>query len=461
MLDDMIDLLAEIDRRPVWQPMPDSLQEELKTAIPRESKDLQLIYEDFRRLVLPYAIGAHPRLVGWVHGGGTAAGILAEILSAGLNANAGGRNHSPVKIEHAVIRWAAEMLEYPPSASGLLLTGTSIANFIAVIIARTHHLGAEVKKTGLNEAKLVGYASAAAHVCVSRAFDFAGLGSTALRLIPCDELGRMQTSLLNEAIVVDIADGFVPFLVIGTAGSVDTGAIDDLHTIAAICRREKVWFHVDAAFGAIGMLSQNVRNLLKGISESDSVAFDFHKWGQVQYDAGCLVVKDSNAHTTAFSSNPNYLSREPRGLAAGYPWPCDLGPDLSRGFRALKIWFTLQAYGADKLGAVVDHCCALAEAMGNRIEEEQELELVAPVTLNIVCFRYVPITNLIDANHDLDQLNKDIVADLQESGLAAPSTTIVNNKLAIRAAFVNHRTSHKDVNDLLDGVLSIGRKRRQ
>ncbi len=456
MLDDMIDYLADIRQNPVWRPMPDSVCAELQIPLPSESKELELIYEDFCRLIMPYFIGAHPRLVGWVHGGGTAAGMLADILTAGMNANVGGRNHSPVKLEKEVIRWAAEMLGYPSNASGVLVTGTSIANFIAVIVARTRLLGQQVRQNGLQGKQLVAYTSAAAHVCVSRAMDMSGLGSNSLRLIPCDALGRMQVSALEQRITTDIANGFVPFLVIATAGSVDTGAIDDLMNIAAVCKREKLWFHVDAAFGAIGMLSPTVRLLLNGISESDSVAFDFHKWGQVQYDAGCLVVKDASAHANAFSSHASYLGREQRGLAAGHPWPCDFGPDLSRGFRALKVWMTLQVYGTKQLGAVVDHCCELAQAMAKRIEQEPELELIAPVTLNVICFRYI---GKGDTKDNLDQLNKDIVADLQESGIAAPSTSIVNGQLAIRAAFVNHRTRLSDINALLDGVLTLGRKR--
>ena len=458
MLDDMIDHIAEIGRKPVWKLMPEIACAELQAPLPRIGKDLEQIYQDFQRLILPYAAGPHPRFVGGLHGGGTVAGMLAEMLSAGMNLNVMGRNHSPVKVERQVVRWAAEMLGFPLDASGVLISGTSMANFIAVITARTHFLGAQVRQNGLQGKKLVAYASSAAHVCIARAMDMAGLGKHSLSLIPCDEAGRMQIAALEQTIKEDRAAGLSPFLIVGTAGTAETGAIDNLPAIARICRRDRVWFHVDAAFGAIGMLSPTVRPLLNGISELDSVGFDFHKWGQVQLDCGCILVKDAKTHEAAFSDRHYYCRREERGIATDWPWPCDFGPDLSRSFRALKVWITLQAYGAERIGEVVDHCCELARSMSHRIEQEPELELLAPVTLNIVCFRYIGAPEQPKISN-LDHLNEDIVADLQESGLAIPSTAIINNQLAIRASLANHRTSSSDIDAFIDGVLSAGRRR--
>jgi aromatic-L-amino-acid decarboxylase len=210
------------------------------------------------------------------------------------------------------------------------------------------------------------------------------------------------------------------------------GAIDDLRALSALCRDEKLWFHVDGAYGALGILSPEMAPRLAGLEQADSIAFDFHKWGQVPYDAGFLMVRDGTKHRDTFAAPAAYLRRETRGLAAGSQWPCDLGPDLSRGFRALKTWFTLKSYGADKLGAMIGRTCALARYLESRVLAEPRLELLAPAQLNIVCFRYRSI--------DADTLNAEIVADIHESGIAAPSTTTIHGNLAIRAAIVNHRT---------------------
>jgi glutamate/tyrosine decarboxylase-like PLP-dependent enzyme len=232
---------------------------------------------------------------------------------------------------------------------------------------------------------------------------------------------------------------------------VDIGAIDDLMALSALCREENLWFHVDGAFGAFGVLAPSLAPRLAGLQHADSIALDFHKWGQVPYDAGLLIVRDGERHRDAFAAPAAYLQRQARGLAAGEPWPCDLGPDLSRGFRALKTWFTLKAYGTEKLGAMIERTCALAAYLEARILAEPRLELMAPVQLNIVCFRY--------RADNADKVNGDIVADIQESGISAPSTTKLGGQLAIRAAIVNHRTDVGDIDALLAAVLEFGAKR--
>ena len=244
---------------------------------------------------------------------------------------------------------------------------------------------------------------------------------------------RIDLDALEKAIDADRRAGLTPFLVVGTAGTVDTGAIDNLDALAAICRRERLWFHVDGAFGALAILAPDLAPRLKGIERADSLAFDFHKWGQVPYDAGFILVRDGVLHRKTFAASAPYLRKELRGLAAGAPWPCDYGPDLSRGFRALKTWFTLKVYGTEALGAVISRTCALARYLESRIAETPELELLAPVELNVVCFRY--------RAEDAQRINPRIVIELQESGLVAPSTTVLDGRLAIRVAIVNHRTS--------------------
>ena len=454
MLDDMIDHIATIRAGPVWQPIPDAVRAQFGEALPRQPSGLGEVYRVFGDCIAPYATGnVHPGFMGWVHGGGSAVGMLAEMLAAGLNANLGGRDHMPIEVERQIVAWTAEMFGFPAGASGIFVTGTSMANLMAVVVARRSALGRDVRQHGLGEdgARLTAYTSKAAHGCISKAMDIAGLGSDALRCIAIDQAHRIDVAALRAQIARDRASGLRPFLVVASAGTVDVGAIDDLAALAALCRDEQLWFHVDGAFGALVILSDVLAPRLAGIEQADSIALDFHKWGQVPYDAGFLLVRDGERHRDAFAAPAAYLRRETRGLAAGSIWPCDLGPDLSRGFRALKTWFTLKTFGTEKLGAVITRCCALASYLEQRVLAEPRLELLAPVNLNIVCFRY--------RADDANTVNGEIVIDIQESGIAAPSTTVLDGRLAIRAAIVNHRTDVCDVDALVDAVLEFGARK--
>ena len=454
MLDEMIDWLSTSRERPVWKQMPVDARAAFRTPIPATGLPMEEIYEDFQRLILPYSsANEHPRMMGWVNGGGSAAGLLAELLTGIFNVNCGGRDHAAIEVERQVIAWAAEMVGMPAETSGVLLAGSSMANMVAVLVARRAALGDAVRSQGVLSAPLTAYASVAAHGCIPRAMDMAGLGSDAVRLIPADENHRMRLDLLRDAIASDRAAGKIPFLVVGTAGTVDCGAIDDLDAVADIAADEKIWFHVDGAFGATAALSAAYRPMLRGIERADSLAFDFHKWAQVPYDAGCVLVRDPQAHIATFAQSLAYLTQEVRGLAGNPPWPRDLGPDLSREFRALKIWMTLKAYGTEGIARVVESGCAIARHLAARIDREPALELLAPVTLNIVCFR------VRAGAADTDALNREIVADLQEAGIAAPSTTTIDGRLAIRAALFNHRTIATDADALVDGVLDMARRR--
>ena len=465
MLDDMIDRLADLRAQPVWQHMPEALRAELRVPLPEAGSPPEAVYEDFKRLVAPYSVGnTHPRFMGWVHGGGTGIGMLAELLAGGLNANLGGRDHAPIEVERQVVRWAAEMAGMPADSSGLLVTGSSMANMIAVLVARRHAAGAEVRSHGVEGRRLVGYAAASVHGCIPRAFDMAGLGTAALRGIGCDPRQRLDVAALRHAIARDRRDGLQPFLVVGTAGTVDTGAVDDLAALADVCAGEGLWFHVDGAFGALAALSPRLRHRLAGIERADSLAFDFHKWAQVPYDAGCIVVRDPALQAQTFAQSLAYLAREDRGTAGNAPWPADLGPDLSRGFRALKVWMTLRTYGSAEIGRMVERCCAVAAHLEARVLAEPELELLAPVSLNIVCFRVRhPDGDRRDRAQqdptDWDRFNSELVKDLQESGIAVPSTTMIGGQRAIRAAIVNHRTETGDIDMMVDALLRLAAAR--
>src|SRR5215471_9536613 len=422
MLDDVFDYLEHIRARPVWRPIPDALRARFHASVPHAPMDLAAVHEEFLHDILPFAVGnAHPGFMGWVHGGGNVAGMLAEMLAAGLNANLGGRDHAPIEVERQIVRWTAQLFGFPESATGLFVTGTSMANMLGVLVARADAFGLSVRRKGLAayRKRPIAYTSAAAHGCIAQAMDLCGLGSDALRLVPTNTRHQIDSAALASAIAADRAAGLTPFLVVGTAGTVDVGAIDDLAALADIAQREALWFHVDGAFGALAMLAPDLAPMLAGIERADSIALDFHKWGQVPYDAGFVLVRDAALHQSTFASSAAYLRREARGLAAGGPWPCDFGPDLSRGFRALKTWFTLKVHGTERIGRAISRSCALAQYLKSRVAAEERLKLLAPVELNIVCFRY--------RCPDADRVNARIVADLHESGIVAPSTTMVGS----------------------------------
>jgi aromatic-L-amino-acid/L-tryptophan decarboxylase len=451
MLDDILDYVEHIRERPVWQPIPSDVRAHFGTSAPPNPTDIAAVHDEFMRYILPFATGnTHPGFMGWVHGGGNVPGMLAEMLAAGLNANLGGRDHVPIEVERQVVQWVRQFFGFPETASGLFVTGTSMANLLGVLVARTDALGVGVRRYGVasGQPRITAYTSAAAHGCVAQAMDLSGLGTGSLRVVPTNDLQQINLAALDRAIVADRHAGFTPFLVVGTAGTVDVGAIDDLVGLAHVARRENLWFHVDGAFGALAVLAPDIAPRLAGIECADSIALDFHKWAQVPYDAGFLLVRDGTLHRDTFASPAAYLRRETRGLAAGPSWPCDLGPDLSRGFRALKTWFTFKVHGTDAIGAVISRTCALARYLEHKVIATPKLELLAPVALNIVCFRY--------RGEDANRLNTNIVADLQESGIVAPSTTMIDGHLAIRAAIVNHRTDERDIDSLIDATVAFG-----
>jgi aromatic-L-amino-acid decarboxylase len=451
-LDLMIGFLRGVADGPVWRQSPPDVLARFDAPLPHEGQDFAGVLDTFRSSILPYGTGnLHPLFMGWVHGAGTPYGMIAEMLAAGLNANCGGRNHIGIDVERQIARWAAEIFGYPADASGLFVTGTSMATFLGLLIARDAANGHQVRRNGLKaDPQLVLYASSEAHGCVPQAADLAGIGSAHLRLVPIDAHGGMDVGALRDAIRSDRDAGHRPFLVVGTAGTVNTGAFDDLDAIADVSRNEGLWFHVDGALGALAILSPTLRPRLKGLERSQSIAFDFHKWAHVPYDAGFLMVRDPDLHRATFANPVPYLGRARRGLGSGGTWPRDLGPDLSRGFRALKTWMTIRTLGTDRIGAAIDRCCAVARHLQKLVLASDGFVPAAPVPLNIVCFglRGRPEDGLLEA----------IVMDLQERGVAAPSMTVLGGKPVIRAAIVNHRTGERHM-DLFVRELEASRQR--
>jgi len=443
MLDDMFDHLQNIRQQPVWQQAPKHVQDKFQSPLNEASEPLEQLHQQFMHDILPYSVGnTHPGFMGWVHGGGTAVGMLAEMLAGGLNANLGGRNQIPIDVEWQVIRWMRDLFSFPETSSGILTSGTSSATIIALTVARQRiaqvHHGFAV------------YTSDQTHDCIARALNIIGINKQCLRIIPSTQHYTMDTKALQLRIKLDQQHGIIPWLIVGTAGCVNTGSIDDLSELANIAKATKSWLHIDGAFGALGMLSSHISPRLKGIEQADSMAIDFHKWGQVPYDAGMVLMRDGELHRHCFSTTATYLQREQQGLAAHSPWPCDYGMDLSRGFRALKVWFTFKHIGRHRLGAMIDHCCELARDLEKQIQAMPDFIVMADVPLNIVCFRYCGDRTLSDEHYD--DLNRAIICHVQDSGLAAPSQTRLQGRIVIRAAIVNHRTQHEDIGKLLASV---------
>lgn len=449
MLDDILDHISSIEDRPLWQSAPAEIRAAFDTPPPLAPTPLTDIHNEIRDRILPYGSGnGHPGFMGWVQGGGTAVGMLGDMIAAGLNANLGGRDHIPLAVERQVGRWMRDVFDFPSTADGLFFTGTSQATLVAVAVARARALGPSVRREGLcAHPKLTAYASTEAHTCIQRALDIAGIGSAQLRSIPIDTDRRMDLIQLRRAIEADLNSGYRPFFVVGSAGTVNTGAIDDLAALADIAARFNLHFHVDGALGAFGVLAPDLKPLYSGIAQADSIAFDFHKWAQVPYDAGFLLVADGAWLRESFASDAAYLSRAEQGIAGGDWWPYDLGPDLSRGFRALKTWMTIKTYGLDHLGHVISGTCGLAQQLANRIDSEPLLNRLAPVTLNVVCFSY---------GQPASDVNRLIVERLHVEGSVAPSLTVLDGKPVIRAAIVNHRTRSDHIERMVDDVLRIG-----
>lgn len=452
-VDDLVEHLANVRERPAWQPVPDSVRAALRQPLPRTPSSAGDVYELVRSLVYPYTLGnTHPRHWGWVTGTGTATSMLAELIAAGLNANCAGFAQSPALVEEEAVRWMAEAMGFPPDSSGLFVSSGSIANLTAMAVARSAGAGYDVRSQGVN-GRLTMYCSTETHSSVQKGAEVLGLGHQALRRIPVGPDFRVDVTALERAIRDDRASGATPVAVIGNAGTVNTGAIDDLEALAEVCRRNNVWFHVDGAFGAGAAFSPTLRERVHGIERADSLSFDPHKWMYLNYDVSLVLVRDPAAHRAAFRLVPSYLTPVGRGITPHELTQAQLGIDLSRGFRALKVWMALKLHGVDTYGAMIEQNVAQARYLADLVEADERLELLAPVPLNIVCFRY---RGAVAGDERLNEVNREILLRLQESGVAAPSGTQLHGRFAIRAAITNHRTRRRDLDVLATAVAETG-----
>jgi glutamate/tyrosine decarboxylase-like PLP-dependent enzyme len=456
MIDDMMDHLEQIREQPSWRIMPLEAKQFLQKPVPLKPEDINNVYQEFKQYIFPYNKGnIHPRFFAWVQGTGTPFGVLAEMLAATMNPNNAIGEHAAMYVELQVIEWCKQMLNYPREASGILLSGASMANVTALTIARDHQVKLSVRQKGLRnvEPKMVLYCSEETHSCVQKAVELIGLGTESIRKISTDSGYKIIPGLLVDAIEKDISEGFTPFCIVGNAGTVNTGAIDPLEELTAIAKKYKLWLHIDGAFGALAKMVPEYEAQLKYIEQADSLAFDLHKWMYMPYEIACVLVRNKEAHRNSFAITPSYLEPETSGLAGG-PEPFNnYGPELSRGFKSLKVWMSLKEHGLEKYIAMIRQNIAQAFYMGHLIEQEKELELLTPVTLNIVCYRFKKETC---TNDDLNRLNKEILIRLQEQGIASPSSTILKGSFAIRVAIVNQRSRQSDFELLVKETLRIG-----
>lgn len=459
MVDDMIDHLAALPSRPAWQPMPEAVRAALSEPVPIEPIGEEAAYRQFREQVLPFPNGnLHPRFFGWVQGNGTPLGMMADMLAAGMNAHLAGFNQAPALVEQQVVNWMCTLLGQPPTAGGLLVTGGSMANLLGLAAARHARAGFNVRRDGMQGAahpRLTIYGSTETHGWAQKAAELLGLGDSGFRRIAVDADYRIDLPALRAAVAADRARGHRPICVIANAGTVNTGAIDPLDALADYCRDEDLWLHVDGAFGALAAMSPNLRPLVRGLERADSLACDLHKWMYLPFDIACAVVRDERLLRDAFAISPAYLKETARGVIAGGLPFADRGIDLTRGFKALKAWMSLKAYGAAKFARLIDQNVAQAAYLRERIEADPELELTAPVPLNIVCFRFNPGGVSPD---ELNRINEEILLMLQESGAAVPSSTVLGGRFSLRAAIVNHRTRRADLDLLLRETVTIGRR---
>lgn len=457
-IDDTIEHLRGLRDGPPWQPMPQNVRATiLDERVPHAGIGAEAAYRDFVELVRPYPSGnLHPRSWGWVRGNGTPLGALADYLASSLNPNVGGFDQAPVLVEQKVVRWFAELFGLPRDAGGVMTSGGTMANVLALAAARNARAGFDVRADGLQGAhpRLVVYGSAETHGWLKKGCEFLGLGASAFRRVRVDDEFRIDVGALEEMIAADRAAGLRPFCIVGTAGTVNTGATDDLGALADVATRESLWFHVDGAFGALVSLSPQYAHLVRGMERADSIAFDLHKWGYLPYDIACTLVRRDEDLVKTFSVHAAYLEVETRGATANLGfYHADRGIELSRSFKALKAWMSLRAEGVDAWGTRITRNVEQMQRMAARIEAHPSLELCAPVPLNIVTFRWV---HPGATPNQLDAVNRETLLRVQERGIALPSATTLPRGYAIRCANTNHRTTDEDLDALVDAVAAIG-----
>jgi len=466
LIDQLADLLAAVPAHPlVHDESPSELRAalDLDRPLPEHGVDARSLLEAAARDLFAHSLfNQHPRFFGYITAPPAPIGILGDLLASALNPNVGGWRLSPAasEVEAQTIRWIAEIVGYPTSCGGLFVSGGNMANFVCFLAARRARAPWDVRTAGARGPQgeqLAVYGSVETHTWIQKAADLGGLGTDAVRWIPTDAHQRMDVNALRARIDADLAAGVVPFMVVGTAGSVSTGVIDPLRDIATLCGERGLWFHVDGAYGGFAAALPDAPADLVAIAGADSVAVDPHKWLYAPLEAGCALVRDVDHLRQAFSYHPAYYHFEQ--AATNF---VDLGPQNSRGFRALKVWLALQHAGAEGYRRMMADDIALARLLATAVERHPDLAL-ATLGLSIVTFRYVP-GDLAGGADDapvaeyLETLNREILDRVQRGGQAFVSNAVVDGRYLLRACIVNFHTSRADVEALPDVVAEAGRQ---
>ena len=457
--------LAGLPRRPVFQRMEESERQALMNmAMPAAPLSGDEILRLLAERILPHPMGnGHPRFFGWVNSPPAMLAVITEILAAAMNPSCAGGDHAAIYLEHCVIRWLMELIGFPVEGSaGLLVSGGSAASLTALAAARHRacdQLGVDVRKSGVSglSTKLRLYASTQVHSCVQKAVELLGLGSECIRWIGIDEDFRISLDGLRQAIEEDQRQGWNPFCIVASAGSVQTGAIDSLNELADVALESGLWLHVDGAYGAVGILDPNTKPLFAGMERADSIALDPHKWLSVPVECGCVLVRDGALLRNAFSLVPPYLRTEPGKGIGNLPWFAEYGFQQTRGFRALKLWVTLAHAGTSDLKQQISRQIALARYLEKRIEETPDFELQSRGKLSIVCFRYVP-RDLAGNEEAVDALNQKIMERIQAEGTAFVTNTTLAGRFVLRACILHYDTTEQDTDMMLQAVQDTARE---
>lgn len=432
-------------------------------SLPQRGVSAEHLFEIVPKLLFEHSLfNGHPRFMGYVTASGAPIGALADMLAATINPNCGAYSLSPIatEIEKQTIRWIAELIGYPSDCGGILVSGGNMANFVGFLAGRTAKAGWDVRKEGIhkNSVKMTAYCTDQIHTWLEKGMDLFGFGTDAIRKIPKDEQSRMKTDVLEMQIQKDFEAGFLPFLVVGTAGSVSKGAIDPLYDISVICKKYKLWLHVDGAYGAPAAALQEAPGQLKGLSEADSVAVDPHKWLYNPLEAGCTLVRNPKHLSDTFSFHPEYYhfdGSEEDPSTNFY----ELGPQNSRGFRALKVWLSLQQAGREGFVQMIRDDIALSRELFKLVSHHPDLEAFTN-ELSITTFRYKPLDLNLQGKHAeeyLNQLNEALVTELQQNGEVFLSNAIIDGKYCLRACIVNFRITLNDIEVIPEIVIRTGR----
>lgn len=426
----------------------------IDSELSSEGRPLEQLIGECRTIMDLSRHNGHPRFFGYVASPSTPVGAYADLIASALNSNitCWRSGSAGTEIERLVVRWLGRLIDYDRDAKGLLTSGGSMANMIALLIAHRRKSDVDTARRGLwnSGPPMTVYASEEVHMSIAKAADILGFGRDQVRVIACDERQRMRVDLLRQKIVADRREGLRPFCVVGSAGTVNTGVVDPLSELADVAAEFDLWFHVDGAYGAPGSLDERKKHLFAGLERADSVSLDPHKWLYVPVDAGCLLFRDADAARTPFSSeDADYIKTHGYADEEAFAF-WDYGVELSRRFRALKVWMTLQYYGSRRIAAAISEDIALAAYMGELVSKADDLELLAPVELSICCFRYVA------RDAELDRLNERIMETVQKGGRAYLSNATVNGKFALRACITNFRTTKADIEETVAAVREAG-----